>query len=550
MTRTVQASAQYFLRADAKLELLTLGWYAWPHLISPVQHAMNIAFRHIPLLESFVANPAVHAAAVQDPNMLGAPFIDIEPARVADVRALLEETLSRAAPAIRFAQALRETNRRLPASASGYSMDSEYDRLPAELRGLVELTYDTNNSPKLRVQEELACRQEELDDSSWQEVRVSDVRDVDRKFFLTTPRLANPDSLQLKIALADPRLDALTQLRTSPMTRTGLGDVLELDGSQRALLERFLTEEPPVRLQPDYSGTGVRVRYFGHACVLVQSAESSVLVDPLTAWERESDPSSLTFSDLPDNIDYAVLSHCHMDHCCPEMIVQLRRRVGTWVVPRNTSGEIADPSMKLILNRLGCANVRVVDPFDTIALPDGEIVSLPFPGEHCSLDIASKHSLAVNLRGRSFLFLVDSDAVDAMLYRRLARFMGHPDALFIGMECYGAPLSWFYGPLLGKATSRRDDESRRGNASNGARAWQAIENIDCDSVFVYAMGNQSWNRYLLGLEYTAESVQIVESDKFVEICRRAGRHAERLSRSRELVYPPRTSASVAVPAVS
>jgi hypothetical protein len=218
------------------------------------------------------------------------------------------------------------------------------------------------------------------------------------------------------------------------------------------------------------------------------------------------------------------------------MIVQLRRRVRQWVVPRNVCGELADPSMKLLLRRLGCLNVIVCDPLDRLPLSDGELVSLPFPGEHCGLDIASKQSMAVSVRGRQFVFLVDSDAVDAALYRRLAHIVPKADALFIGMECHGAPLSWFYGPLMGKTMSRKDDESRRGNASNCERAAQAIGAIECADIYVYAMGNESWNRYLLGLEYSEDSIQLTESDKLVDLCRGAGKRAQRLSGSRELQF--------------
>ena len=56
-------ATQAFLKPDVKIELLVGRWFAWPHLISPVQHAMNIAFRHLPLMQSFVANPQVHVAA-------------------------------------------------------------------------------------------------------------------------------------------------------------------------------------------------------------------------------------------------------------------------------------------------------------------------------------------------------------------------------------------------------------------------------------------------------------------------------------------------------
>ena len=55
-------------------------WFAWPHLIAPVQHAMNIAFRHLPLMQSFVATPQVHIAASKEfpkKDMLGGPFLDL-----------------------------------------------------------------------------------------------------------------------------------------------------------------------------------------------------------------------------------------------------------------------------------------------------------------------------------------------------------------------------------------------------------------------------------------------------------------------------------------
>lgn len=541
MTEAI-SNGPWYLRSDTKLELLAFRWYAWPHLITPLQHAMNMAFRHVPLLESYLANPQVHAATVQDPSMLGAPFVDIPPPQSSQARELLQDTGRRGARLIELAQAFKELNRRIQAVATGFSLDGEYERLPAALRGVVELVYDTNSHPRIRLLEELAYLQEELDDGQGQEVCLSNVRDADRKFFLTTPRLKREDALDLPMRFDDPRIDALASLRMRGLPRSQIIAQLQLDPPQAALLDNFLTREAPVRLQPEYTGPGVRVRYFGHACVLVQSAASAVLLDPLTAWERDASGRNLTFNDLPDRIDYAVLSHCHMDHCCPEMIVQLRQRVREWVVPRNVCGELADPSMKLLLKRLGCASVTVCDPLDRLPLVDGELVSLPFPGEHCGLDIASKQSMAVSMRGRRFLFLVDSDAVDAALYSRLARIVPQADALFIGMECHGAPLSWFYGPLLGKATSRRDDESRRGNASNCARALQAIGNIECSDVYVYAMGNEIWNRYLLGLEYSADSIQVTESDKLVDLCRQAGKQAQRLSCSRELQFAAGTAA--------
>jgi L-ascorbate metabolism protein UlaG (beta-lactamase superfamily) len=269
---------------------------------------------------------------------------------------------------------------------------------------------------------------------------------------------------------------------------------------------------------------------------LLQTKLNSILIDPLTAWDNTDPQATLTFRDLPDHIDYVVFSQCHMDHFCPEMILQLRKRVGTFIVPRNNEGDIADPSMRLMLHALGCHNVKSVEPFEAIATPDGEIVSLPFPGEHCGLGIYSKHSIVVRIAGRSFLFLVDSDAIDTGLYVKIGQRIGPVDAAFIGMECQGSPLSWFYGPLLSQPISRKDDESRRGNASNCARAWSALQQIVCPRIYVYAMGSEPWNRYLLGLAYSSDSVQITQSDELVERCRNAGRQAQRLHGCSEMFF--------------
>ena len=149
--------------------------------------------------------------------------------------------------------------------------------------------------------------------------------------------------------------------------------------------------------------------------------------------------TTLTFADRGLH-RFVVLSHAHQDHSSG-VLVQLRQRIGEICVARNNPGNLADPSLKLILHELGFDNVRVLDPLDSIKTADGEIVSLPFPGEHCDLDVATKQCVFLNLKGRRLAFLVDSDAIDPALYRRLAGRVGTAplDALFIGMEC-GAPL--------------------------------------------------------------------------------------------------------------
>jgi len=77
------------------------------------------------------------------------------------------------------------------------------------------------------------------------------------------------------------------------------------------------------------------------------------------------------------------------------------------------------------------------------------------------------------------------------------------------------------------------DHSRRLAGSNFERARNIVEDLGCKEVYVYAMGQEHWLRYLMGLAYRPDSVQIVESDRFVAQCRDRGIEADRLLGCRE-----------------
>jgi hypothetical protein len=143
--------AEVYLRSDTKIEPLAARWYAWMHLISPVQRAFNVAFRHAPILESFVANPSVHEAACKDPEFYGAPFLHLTRDDTAAVNQLMAETARQCAGLIRFAQDFKQLVGRLQETAKGYSVEDLYKSLPESLQGLVELTYDVSNRPSARI---------------------------------------------------------------------------------------------------------------------------------------------------------------------------------------------------------------------------------------------------------------------------------------------------------------------------------------------------------------------------------------------------------------
>ncbi len=132
------------------------------------------------------------------------------------------------------------------------------------------------------------------------------------------------------------------------------------------------------------------------------------------------------------------------------------------------------------------------------------------------------------------LALADSNAFEPRFYERVRELTGPVDAVFIGMECEGAPLSWAFGPYLSKPPPRKMDQSRRFNGSNCASALEVVRIFTPRQVYVYAMGQEPWITFLTSIKYREDSVPIVESNKLVTECKKRGLVAERLYGCREL----------------
>src|SRR3569833_1170332 len=99
---------KWYLKPNVVIEPLVGRWYAWAHLISPATAAMNIVGRHLKIMNSYIQSPQIHAAAVQNPKMLGGPFMDYKTSRVEDIKSLRDATLAQQEAPIRLAEAIRE----------------------------------------------------------------------------------------------------------------------------------------------------------------------------------------------------------------------------------------------------------------------------------------------------------------------------------------------------------------------------------------------------------------------------------------------------------
>lgn len=524
---------QLYLRQNIQVEPLIDHWYAWSHLIPPATTARNITERHLKIMDSYINAPQVHANAVANPKMAGGPFIDYGGKRVDEIRALRERIKKERGHLIELSQAIHELDAMLRDSARGHSLQPLYPKVPDILRGYVELIYDLNNHPSFRIVEPLLYRSRYYDRSQ-QSLMLSVISQDDRPFVLSTPRLESETSLHLKIAFDDDVIDDLFRLKSEPRTWPEIKEMLRIPGSKDSLMRSFLTTEPPSPYVP-YSGPGVRWRYFGHACILIESQGISMLFDPVLSYTYETGISRYTYMDLPDQIDYVLITHNHQDHVLFETLLQLRHKIKTIIVPRSGGGQLQDPSLKLLLENCGFRNVIEIAEMEEVKQGNVQIIGLPFFGEHADLDIKSKMAWLVRIEPHALLFAADSCNIEPRLYEHLHEIIGDVHALFLGMECDGAPLSWLYGPLLTQRIERAMDESRRLAGSNYEQALSIVNLFNCKEAYVYAMGQEPWLNHIMSLKYTEQSRPIVDSNRLLRACAERGIIAERLFGEKEIL---------------
>src|SRR5262249_7501003 len=145
----------------------------------------------------------------------------------------------------------------------------------------------------------------------------------------------------------------------------------------------------------------------------------SIIVDPLVSYPYQSGIERFTMTDLPEVIDYALITHNHQDHCLFETLLPLRHKIRNLIVPRSTGGSLIDPSLRLLLQQAGCKQVRDIETMERLDIPGGYIYGLPFMGEHADLDIRTKTAYLVTLKGHSLLLAADSNNIEPTLYERL-----------------------------------------------------------------------------------------------------------------------------------
>lgn len=522
-----------YFKNNVQIEPLINNWFAWYNIIPPVSTALNIVERFLPIMESYIEEPELHAECVKNPMMKGGPFIDLDGDKTREVAKLLEKIKKRAAPIFPFVKAIRTLDALLKEKATGFKLEELYTQIPGELKGYVELYYDRHHRPDFRFFEPLIYKSPYYLESL-QSIAFSLINnDTNRPFIFSTPRIEDDHVLNLEIPFKSEVLDELFKMKSTPGNFKQLAERFKISADKIQLFRSFFTETPP-RKYEKYKGEKIRTRYFGHACILIETKEISILIDPVLSYTYESDVPRFTYEDLPDQIDYVLITHGHHDHILLETMLQLRHKIKNIVVGKNINGALQDPSIKLLYSNLGFKNIIELAELEQILENEVIITGLPFIGEHHDLHIASKLCYHIKLGDYSILSVADSCNQSPEIYKHVQSIVGDVDVLFLGMECDGAPVSWVYGPFFTDMPERIKDHSRRGRGCNFKEGMELVHRFNSKEVYVYAMGAEPWINYILDVHYKDDSNPIVQSNQLIIECKKEGRFSERLFGEAEL----------------
>lgn len=519
-------AAKRYLSATVSPQPLIHRWYAWPQLVSPVTAGFSLRQRQLAVLESYLSNPRVHANALADPARMTGPFLDSSGSSMDELRDFNDRIRRQAAPILRFADDIDTARAVLRDHADGGPLTDLYPKLPEGVRGFVELVYDDLDRPSVRFFETLLYRSEVYRRDA-QQISLLSTPDLRQPFIFNSPLLPSVNRLDVTVPFDSPVLDELYAARWSPVAVGELNERLGLTAQEFDRFAALFTDEPPQAPLPAPE-SGVRMRYLGHAGVLLESTDACVLLDPIVGYAGDG-IDHLRLTDLPHHIDAVVLSHAHADHVSLETLLQLRHRVDVVVVPGSSGGSVLDPGLGAMLRALGLQVVVALGELEDHTIGDNlTVTSIPFLGEHADLDIRAKMVPLIEIAGRRFLFATDTVVVEPELYRRVGDLVIGVDALFIGLECVGAPMSWLYGPLLGHRPNREHNQKRALAGSDAAMADTLAILTGAQRVYTYAMGFEPWLRHITGSIYDAESEQVKQVRILDKACAARGVPSEML----------------------
>ncbi len=139
----------------------------------------------------------------------------------------------------------------------------------------------------------------------------------------------------------------------------------------------------------------------GHACLLIQSRDTTILTDPVWfdyLWEEINVlcPSIVLEKNKIPPVDVLNLSHRHQDHFDVRTLAYLLQDNGV-LKPDVTILAPDDDLLLEVIRELGFKNIKVVANFETIKIRDVEITPTPSGNqESTAQDTFPEHGLLVN----------------------------------------------------------------------------------------------------------------------------------------------------------
>ena len=92
---------------------------------------------------------------------------------------------------------------------------------------------------------------------------------------LSTPNLKKNNQVTLNLPFNDKRLDLLFSMLNEPRSRKEIENLFDMEDNYKNLFSSFFSEKKPnINSDRNYNSDMVRVRYLGHACVLIQTDKS------------------------------------------------------------------------------------------------------------------------------------------------------------------------------------------------------------------------------------------------------------------------------------
>src|SRR5215831_1233437 len=360
---------RYRLAEATVVEPLVNQWSAWAQLISPLPASLHLVNFQLLALSSYLEDPPAHVRASRDPDLIGGPFVDIPAERADEIKDLLAATRERQQLNIELAKAATDFQNWLADEAQGQSLEPYYQMVPAALRGYVELTYDYYNHPIVRFFESLLYESRYYD-KELQSLRLWRLpHDSARPFFMSTPRLLKADDINWRVSFDDAQVDELFKLDSRPQPLGHIKDLLGISQRDEGKLTSLLAaaEERPAEMTGD---EGIRIRYFGHACILIEWKGTTILSDPfIGVTPPQGGMARYSYQDLPRKIDFVLVTHSHQDHFALETLLRLRHRIGHLLVPKSSGLLYGDMSLKLMTRKLGFPQVSELEALESIALP-------------------------------------------------------------------------------------------------------------------------------------------------------------------------------------